>query len=83
MSEKKTLSLIGDKEIKVKIFNKTYIRITILLSILGNGKSLPLFVVFMGKPKGIKEKNLEHILKWYLDIYMYLAKRKTGLMKIL
>lgn len=37
---KKTLNLIGDKEIKIKSFNKTHIRISVLLTILDKGKSL-------------------------------------------
>jgi hypothetical protein len=44
---KKALNLIGDKEIKVKSFNKTHIRNAVMLTILGNGKSLPPFVAFM------------------------------------
>lgn len=39
MNEKKTLHLIGDKEIKIKSFNKTHTRISVLLTILANGKS--------------------------------------------
>ena len=48
----KILNLIGDKEIKVKSFIKAHIRITFMLIILGNGKSLPIFIVFMGKSNG-------------------------------
>lgn len=55
MSDKKTISVIGDKEIRVKTFNKSHIRITVMLTILANGKSLIPFVVFKGKPKGYKE----------------------------
>lgn len=58
MNLKKTLNVIGDKEIKVKSFNKTHIRISVLLTILANGKSLKPFVVFKGKPKGFKERQL-------------------------
>jgi len=59
MSEKKTISLIGDKEIRVKSFNKSHIRITVMLTILANGKSLIPFVVFKGRPKGNKELQLK------------------------
>lgn len=58
MNEKKTLNVIGDKEIKVKSFNKTNIRISVLLTILANGKSLKPFVVFKGEAIGFKEKQL-------------------------
>ena len=58
MNLKKTLNVIGDKEIKVKSFNKIHIRISVLLTILANGKSLKPFVVFKGKPKGFKERQL-------------------------
>lgn len=57
MNEKKTLNLIGEKDIKEKTFKNTHTRISVLLTILGNGKSLPPFVVFKGIPKGAKEKN--------------------------
>ena len=63
MNEKKTLSLIGEKDIKVKTFNKTHTSISVLLTILGNGKSLPPFVVFKGILKGAKEKKLKTHLK--------------------
>ena len=56
MNEKKTLHLIGDKEIKVKSFNKIHTRISVLLTILANGKSLKPFLVFKGIPKSLKEK---------------------------
>lgn len=52
---KKTISLIGDKEIGVKSFNKNHIRITAMLTILANRESLTTFVVFKGKHKGNKE----------------------------
>lgn len=59
MNEKRTLNLIGEKDIKVKTFNKTHTCISVFLTILGNGKSLPLFVVFKGILKGAKEKKLK------------------------
>ena len=77
MSEK-TLNLIGDKEIKVKSFNKTHIRITVMLIILGNGKSLPPFVVFMGKPKGTKEtKFRKHPKVLSGDIYVSCQEKSS------
>jgi hypothetical protein len=56
MNAKKTLSLIGEKDISVKTFNKSHTRISVILTILGNVKSLKPFAVFSGKPKGPKEK---------------------------
>lgn len=58
MNQKKTLHLIGDKEIKIKSFNKTHTRISVLLTILANGKSLKPFIVFKGIPKSVKGKKL-------------------------
>jgi hypothetical protein len=46
MNAKKTLSLIGEKDISIKTFNKSHTRIIVMLNILGNGKSLKPFVVF-------------------------------------
>ena len=59
MNEKKTLNIIGDKEIIIKTFNKVHTRISVMLTILGDGNPLPLFVVFRGKPNGSKEKKLK------------------------
>ena len=57
MNEKKTLNIIGEKEIKIKTFNESHMRISVMLTILGDGNSLLPFVVFRGTPKGTKEKN--------------------------
>lgn len=48
INDKKTLNIIGEKEISIKSFNKNRTRITVMLTILGNGKSLKPFVIFNG-----------------------------------
>jgi len=72
MNAKKTLSLIGEKDISVKTFNKSHTRISVMLTILGNGKSLKPFVVFSGKPNGPKEKKLKSHPK-VLSGYIYVC----------
>ena len=57
MNENKTLNIIDEKDIKIKSFNKEHIRISDLLTILGDGNTLPPFVVFNGKSQRPKEKN--------------------------
>ena len=61
MNRQKALNEIIDKEIKVKSFNKTHIRISALLTIFANLKSIKPFVVFKGKAKGFKEKQLNSL----------------------
>lgn len=48
INDKKTLNIIGEKEISIKSFNKNRTRITVMLTILGKGKSLKPFVIFNG-----------------------------------
>ena len=48
INDKKTLNIIGEKEISIKSFNKNRTRITVMLTIFGNGKSLKPFVIFNG-----------------------------------
>lgn len=48
INDKKTLNIIGEKEISIRSFNKNSTRITVMLTILGNGKSLKPFVIFNG-----------------------------------
>lgn len=74
---KKALNLIGDKEIKVKSFNKTHIRNAVMLTILGNGKSLPPFVAFMGKLNGPKVKKLRTYSK-VVSSYIYVSCQKNS-----
>ena len=59
MNENKTLNIVGKKDIKIKSFNKERIRISVMLTILGDGNTLPPYVVFNGKSKGPKEKKLQ------------------------
>ena len=59
MNEKKTLNIIGEKEIIIKSFNKVHIRINVMLNILGDGNTLSSLVVFRGKLNGSKEKRLK------------------------
>ena len=59
MKEKK-INFIGEKEIYVKSFNKNHIKITVMLTILADGKSLRSFVVFNGKPKYPKKSKLRN-----------------------
>ena len=37
MNEKKTLNVIGEKVIKIKTFNKSHIRISVMIAILCDG----------------------------------------------
>ena len=60
MNEEKTLSLIREKEVKVKAFNKTHKRISVMIKFLANGKSLKSFLVFKDVPRGPKEKQLKY-----------------------
>jgi len=46
INDKKVLSVIGEKEINAKSFNKIKTRITVILTILGNGISLKTFYNF-------------------------------------
>ena len=59
MNETKTLNIIREKEIKIKSCNKEHIRISLILTVLGDGNKLPSLVVFRGKPNGPKEKRLK------------------------
>ena len=55
MNEKKKLNIIGDKDIKIKSFNKKKIRISVMLTILRDGNTLLPFVIYSGKSHGLKE----------------------------
>ena len=59
MNEKKTLNIIGEKDIKIKSFNKESTRISVMLTKLADGNTLPPFVVFSGKANGPKEQKLK------------------------
>ena len=58
MNDKKTINIIGEKEISIRSFNKNHTRITVMLTILGKGKSLKPFVIFNRTSKGPKESKL-------------------------
>lgn len=47
---KKTIAKIGEKQINIRTFRTEKIRITVLLTDLGNGIKLPPLLVFKGKP---------------------------------
>ena len=49
---KKAIAKIGEKHINIRTFGTEKIRITVLLTILGNGIKLPPLLVFKGKPNG-------------------------------
>ena len=57
MNEKKTLNIIGEKEIKIKTFKKSHIRVSVMLTILGGGNSLHHLLYLEEPQKEQKKKN--------------------------
>ena len=60
-----TIDFIGKKSIEIETFGREQYRITIILTIAGDGTKLPPFVILKGKPGKIIEnhvKNLEYVV---------------------
>ena len=60
-----TIDFIGKKSIEIETFGREQYRITIILTIEGDGTKLPPFVILKGKPGKIIEnhvKNLEYVV---------------------
>ena len=60
-----TIDFIGKKSIEIETLGREQYRITIILTIAGDGTKLPPFVILKGKPGKIIEnhvKNLEYVV---------------------
>jgi transposase len=61
MPEQTTIELKGTKNVKISTFGNDKSRVSVILTIAGNGEKLAPMMIFKGQPSKTNEKKLQDI----------------------
>ena len=69
------IDFIRNKNIEIETAGKSHYRVTVILSIVGDGTKLPLLIILKGEPGKYIETTLKKLENVKIKICLYYARR--------